>query len=412
MHLFVKKHFATSFFVEMILRLAIIIRKFFAFMNINKFILIGVFFDFIFFNISILLAENIYTSNKWHGFPTDKMFIIFSLPAIIQIVIASSLGSYKKNTLSVLRIILSLIVGFFFLSSLTFFLKDYGYSRVVLILTFVLATFALVIWRLLVKAIFKWGIINDGVRYKTLIVGTGNSAISLAKKLGEKKTIIHNIIGLVSDSRKLLGEQINDYNVIGFYGNIRKVIIENNINEVIFPADEISYGNMFAILSEVSGLNVDFKVTGGQSDFLVGKSTISIIDDIPLLKVQYNIFNFTNRLVKFLFDYSFALFLLIFIYPFNYLFTKFKSRKNEFNLFIEKIPYVLSGKYSFVGPMNSGKKNNIYLGKPGLTGYWFTESIRDEDLSEMDKLNIYYAKNQNFWLDLEILGNTFSRFLN
>jgi lipopolysaccharide/colanic/teichoic acid biosynthesis glycosyltransferase len=45
----------------------------------------------------------------------------------------------------------------------------------------------------------------------------------------------------------------------------------------------------------------------------------------------------------------------------------------------------------------------MYLGKQGLTGLWYLEDSEEQD---SDKLNIYYAKNQNIWLDIEILGKT------
>ena len=58
------------------------------------------------------------------------------------------------------------------------------------------------------------------------------------------------------------------------------------------------------------------------------------------------------------------------------------------------------------GPMHS---DGLYLGKQGLTGLWYLENFNRLDKNELEKLNIYYAKNQNIWLDLEILGKTFAK---
>jgi len=49
------------------------------------------------------------------------------------------------------------------------------------------------------------------------------------------------------------------------------------------------------------------------------------------------------------------------------------------------------------------------VGKTGLTGFWFIENFLENDTEEIKKLDIFYAKNQNVWLDLEIIGKTLSK---
>jgi len=41
-----------------------------------------------------------------------------------------------------------------------------------------------------------------------------------------------------------------------------------------------------------------------------------------------------------------------------------------------------------------------------LTGLWYIENSEGVD---KNKLDIFYAKNQNIWLDLEILGKTLNK---
>jgi lipopolysaccharide/colanic/teichoic acid biosynthesis glycosyltransferase len=46
------------------------------------------------------------------------------------------------------------------------------------------------------------------------------------------------------------------------------------------------------------------------------------------------------------------------------------------------------------------------LGKSGLTGLWY---IDEGTFTDSEKLDFYYVKNQNIWLDLEILGKTLNK---
>ena len=116
MHLFVKKHFSTSFIVELILRFAIILRKFLAFVNVYKYVIVSSIFDLVLFSFSILLAENFYESETWNGFHEDVKPFIYIIPAFIQFLISSFSGLYKKNTVSILRSLISLFFGFIFIS--------------------------------------------------------------------------------------------------------------------------------------------------------------------------------------------------------------------------------------------------------------------------------------------------------
>lgn len=169
---------------------------------------------------------------------------------------------------------------------------------------------------------------------------------------------------------------------------------------------------MLAVVSECQGENVDFKVAGNELDFLVGKSSITMLDDIPLLEVSYNISFTTNKIFKTLLDYTITIPSLILIYPFVYLYVKFTRKQGDFAKFVSGLPKVLSGKKSLVGPMTSQESMPLYLGKEGLTGLWYTELIDKNDKNDITKLDVFYAKNQNVWLDLEILGKTFSKMLN
>ena len=87
----------------------------------------------------------------------------------------------------------------------------------------------------------------------------------------------------------------------------------------------------------------------------------------------------------------------------------FKNISSDFGVFILKVPSVLILKRSLVGPKVLSQDKNLYLGKEGLTGLWYVENYVKLDENELEKLNIYYAKNQNIWLDLEILGKSFAK---
>jgi GT2 family glycosyltransferase len=411
MHLFVKKHFSASFIVEIILQTAIIFRKFFAFLGKRKFIIVPLIFDFIIFDFSLFFAERIYSSHtKWTGFPHSTVYLVFTIPVILQALISALSGVYRRESLSVLRTILSVLIGFFILSSITYFFKEFAYSRAVLLIMYLMVFILFVGWRVIVKLFFKVGIEGGNPDNKrTLIIGTNDQTIQIAERLQNIRSEFHNIIGLIAFSKKKVGENLKSFQVLGTSDNIIKIIRNNNINEVVFSSNEISYNNMMSIVSLCRNENVEFKVIGKNLDFLVGKTSVSMLDDIPVIEIKYNISKPSFRFIKVLFDYIGGLLVLFLIYPFIYLIIRAGKKPSDFTKFILSIPSIFIRGASLVGPKEINKDRNIYIGKKGLTGLWYIEDYAGKD---SDKLDVFYARNQSLWFDLEILGKSLLKMWN
>ena len=410
MHLFVKKHLSSSLLVQFILRTAIGIRKILSFLGKRKLIFLAIILDFIFFNLSLIISESIYQSIRtWRGFPQFSFPIVFTIPALSYILVASVYGVYRRESLSILKTLAASFTSFFIVSSLTFFFKDFAYSRAIVIITYVLLFVMLVLWRVILKLGFKIGIKRDlYLRRRTLIVGINEAAVKIADTLKLKQTDYHTIAGLISRTPKDIGKKLGEWEVVGSIENIIKVIREKEIDEVIFSPQELSYSQMMSVVSDSQNENTEFKIIGNNLDFLIGKASVSVLDELPLIGIKYNITNPVMKFFKALFDYLLAMFVLFLVYPFIYLTAKLSSRNSDFSQFILKVPSVLSGRMSFVGPKNPSGYKDLYLGKKGLTGLWYIENVEKKD---EEKLDILYAKNQNIWFDLEILAKSLNKML-
>ncbi len=410
MHLFVKKHLSSSLLIQLILRTAIGIRKVLSFLGKRKLVFVAMILDFIIYDLSLIISETLYQSVRtWKGFPQISFPIVFTVPALSYIMVAASYGVYRRESLSILKTLAAVFTSFFILSSLTFFFKDFAYSRAVVIITYLLLFVLLVVWRVVLKLGFKIGIKREAYyNKKTLIVGINEAAVKIADTLKAGHMDYHNIVGLISLTTKDIGKKFSEWEVVGSIENILKVIREKSIDEVIFSPREVSYSQMMTIVSASQNENTEFKIIGNDLDFLIGKASVSVLDEIPLIEIRYNITNPVMKFIKSLFDYTVALFVLFLVYPFIYLTAKVSSRNSDFSGFILKVPSVLSGKMSFVGPRNPSGHKDLYLGKKGLTGLWYTENAEKKD---EEKLDILYAKNQNIWFDLEILAKSLNKML-
>jgi O-antigen biosynthesis protein len=198
MNLFVKKHLSSSLLVSIIIRIAIAFRKLFAFVGKRKLVVFPIIIDVFLFNVCLFTAEKIYMSlTDWQGFVPSAYYIIYSVPAFIHIMIAYLFGVYRKDSLSVLRNIGAIAVSVIVITSITFFFKQYAFSRAVVIISYSMFFIITVLWRVIAKLFFKIGINTGGFISKcSLVVGTEDEAIHIANKLKTQKTRFTGILVL------------------------------------------------------------------------------------------------------------------------------------------------------------------------------------------------------------------------
>ena len=294
-------------------------------------------------------------------------------------------------------------------SSLTFFFKQYAFSRAVLLITYSIAVGVFLLWRFVGKVFFNVGNESSVRRTRTLIVGNDEHCHDLSEKLKSSLTNLYSVVGFISQKTESIGKKIGNYEVLGSFDTIVKIIKEKQINRVIFTSEDISFEKIFSIVSLSDKADVEFLVAGSELDYLVGKTSVTMLDNIPLLKVHYNISGSGHKIIKAIFDILISLPILLLIYPFYFIIGLFVKIESDFGKFVLNIPSVLVLKKSLVGIKEPVHSNELYLGKQGITGLWYLENFNRLDKNELEKLNIYYAKNQNIWLDLEILGKTFAK---
>lgn len=410
MRLFVRKHFSGSFLMELILQFAINVRSALAFLEKRFLIFLAIFLDTIFFNLSILISKNIYMKfTGFSGFPDYVYPTVFMVPVLSFILIAYLMNSYEIKNLPISRLYLSIFLSFLFTSSLTYFFKDYAFSRAILLIHYILISFILPAWRVFVKVMFKYPKDSRQSLFEanTLIVGTNESAIELINRLKRTYNFYYDVIGLIDKDRKRIGEKINDVEIIGSIETLPKIIREKGISEVIFASEFLPYHEVLSIVSANQNQNVHFHLADKNFDFIISKKNVLELNELPLIEIEYNISMPIRRFIKRIFDLVLSFVLLFTLYPIVVIKYLFSNKKNNLLYLLR----VITGKYSLVGRPIGSKESKIYLGKPGLTGIVQINENKNLTEEDIDRLNIYYAKNQNIWLDIEILIKTVQNYL-
>jgi O-antigen biosynthesis protein len=377
--------------------------------------------DIILVDVSLVLAELI-----WFGtllrLPVQAYPIVYSVPALIVVGGLFWAGVYTHRRMSVSRTILATALSFVFISALVFFFKDYGFSRGVTIISGVLSVVLLPTWRFALRMMGRST--SDGRRSilgrRTLIVGTDKSAEELLRKLRSRVSDGYDVLGFVDVNRKRVGEELSGLPIVGSTDNIGKVIHDLKASDVIFSTQTLSYTDILSVIGRTREQSVNFHLVPNTLEVIIGKGSVDSLNEFPLVQISYNIEKSTNRSLKRMFDIGVSLLLLISIYPFLY-FKRIATGASG-SQFILRLPAVLSGKRSLVGPPETFQQaidanaqaftgsqahgGALYLGKPGLTGLIQLQRNRTLSEQEREQYNLYYAKNQSLALDVEILLKT------
>ena len=412
MRLFVQKHHRGSLIFESVIELAIVARGMMAaLVRIGKPFVVSV-IDFVIVVATILFGAY-FRSGRFLSFPDYAYPWALIIPSLIVVFSFYVAGVYSYRKLSISRSFTATLFAFTVISAVTAFVKNFAFSRAVMIVSGVLSLLLLPGWRLAIRLTGAGG---GSVTRKTLfgrrtlIVGTGQAAQEVLRKLRNRPGEGYAVVGFIDVNRQRLGQKINGVEILGSVDTIGKVINDSKISEVIFSTDAIPYSTILSVISKSRRRMVEFKLVPNSLEVIIGKTRFDQLDEIPFIEIQYNIDRMINRLTKRLVDVGVSLVLLILCGPFVYL-TRLIShaQPSAFSSVILSMPHVLRGSMSLIGRPAAHSdahpdqaQHGIYLGKRGITGIVQIHSDRPINSEEREQYELYYAKNQSLMLDFEI----------
>ena len=130
----------------------------------------------------------------------------------------------------------------------------------------------------------KQGIIG----FNTIIVGSNGNATSIYHELVSKSnTSFNRIVGFVY-AVKYPSHKLEDFIPnLGHFSNLRKLITEMDIHEVIIAAEQSERETIEQIISEIEKTDILIKVIPIMQDFLLGTVRTTSIYQTPLIQVSY-----------------------------------------------------------------------------------------------------------------------------
>ncbi len=406
MHQFVRKHFRHSALTVAILRLSIAMVTLGAWFRMMLRPMRDAAVDAVIV-VGSLLAGEYLRRGELFLYPSYAYPAVFLIPAAIVLSFQMMAGVYSTRRMSTSRAFMATASAFVLITALTAIFKDFAFSRWILVIAGTISSILIPAWRL-----FVWGL---GKRHaegrpsafgkRTVIVGTNEQARALIKRLHRRAGTGYEIVGILGLTHKQLGETFEGIPVIGTLFNVTKVVTEHRVTDLIVAPEALSYAQILSLTAATRRM-LAVHLVPGTMEVIVGKASVDRLEELPLVEISYNLARTSHRFWKRAADLVIAVLLLLLVSPILYIRHGFRT--TAMPAFVRGLPKVVKGLWSLVGPPQEAVKDQgLFLGRPGLTGLVQLQNGLSND--EAEQFNLYYARNQSFALDLEILLKTWLR---
>ena len=387
MRQFAAKHHGSSRILFIVLRLGIALRAGLAHMSRHRLSLSMAIADLAMVNCWMLIGTKL-RMGSFFGFPPYAYPAVFVVLSAVVVGSMLAAGEYLDQKPSVRRSFTALMVTFFLLSSLTYYFKDWAFSREVLLITIAGSVVGTTVLRV-VSAAYNKSIGKEGDR-RIVIVGMNPKSAEMIHAL-QTETRNANLVGIIATS-EAAEAPFYGLPVIGHIDDLGKLAEERMIQEVIVTDASLSRRRIMEMLSELAPAGVRLHVAQDYEDVVAARIINDVAGVEPSVR-QYPLLEPRNRFVKRLIDAGAAVLLLTILLPVTVFFGRTLLR----NLW-----KVVVGKYSLIGlyPVDGLPPE---IGKIGLTG--LAHIARPDRLPReaIVELNEYYARNYSLVLDFDII---------
>ncbi|MFC2111371.1 sugar transferase [Bacteroidota bacterium] len=262
-------------------------------------------------------------------FLDNKLYLGLSIIPALWIILYTLTGTYNKiyrksrlkelgQTLLISIIGITVIFFSLILDDIVVSYKGYYQSVLVLFISHFTLTF---LFRFILSSRTAYLIHNKIIGFNTILIGSNGKATAIYNEIeSQYKSSGNKFIGFVhvnNGNGHTLSEQLPH---LGSYEDLKNIIHNNNVEEVIIAIDPIEHENIGNILTKLEQSNVVIKVIPDMHDILLGSVKMTSIFHAPLIHIYPDIMPAWQKSVKRAIDISASIFWLIFLSPL-YLFT-------------------------------------------------------------------------------------------
>jgi exopolysaccharide biosynthesis polyprenyl glycosylphosphotransferase len=196
-------------------------------------------------------------------------------------------------------------MGFVFLilMAATFVYREFTYSRIVLVITWLLSVVTLVMNRWLVRKLEHERRKKGRGETSVLVIGINRNSRTLIQRFRENPLYGRRIVGILSENSEEAGKHLEGIPILGRVEDFDEVIERFPVGEVVLADPELSRGKTSDIILKCESRMVSFKIVADFYGLVTSSVDIEYVSTVPLLGLKsLPLDDYWNRLLKRTFD--------------------------------------------------------------------------------------------------------------
>ncbi len=242
------------------------------------------------------------------GIPPLSFYLYGSIfVALVWVAVFNAYGLYKSTRPKTgfdefYLLAKSATLGFLVVLAFTFFYRGTSYSRATLVASWILGIILLYGERRIMARLERTFMRRGYGVKKAVIVGTGETGISLYKRWKENPQPGYQLIGLVEAGELPEGETVTsdrkDMEILGSLDDLYRIIGESDVGLVILALPLSYHQRIMEIILGCEDLRVEFQIVPDMVEMMAARAKVMSLDGIPLISLGRTPLEGWNRLLK------------------------------------------------------------------------------------------------------------------
>jgi Undecaprenyl-phosphate glucose phosphotransferase len=254
------------------------------------------FLDLFFISLAWFLAYLLRFEARFVGVTKDVPTWGQHLPLLAIIlfvcgVVFNLMGLYRTKRISSLSVeifdlIKAMTISILVFVFLTYFFKEYRYSRLTILYFWSLSILFIGLSRAYARHVLR-SLRRKGLNLRfALILGEKDLGQKLVQSFHAHPELGLKAIGFLSDSREKVGRIIEGVKVVGTYEDLHQVLQKGGIDQVFIALPFHLHDKIRDILASLRNELVNIKVVSDLYDFITLRGGVEELDGLPIINIQ------------------------------------------------------------------------------------------------------------------------------
>jgi exopolysaccharide biosynthesis polyprenyl glycosylphosphotransferase len=204
------------------------------------------------------------------------------------------------------------LVGVAIMIVAVFYLRPFGYSRLVFIYACLIITFLLATARV-VERVWRGYLRRKGIGLlRVLVVGEGQLGRMIMQNIVAQPELGYNIVGFVDDEPR---QSLGRFEYLGTTADIPELVWRHQIQEVVIALPSASHEKVTEILIACARLNVRFRIVPDFYDLSLNQVDVVEVNRIPLIGLKEASLPGSGQVIKRIIDVTIASIAIVLLSP-------------------------------------------------------------------------------------------------